>query len=132
MQCVVSELLPATDSTPTRAGAAPRQSVLERAPGRTLASGIRVVAGLLRPTAPSEHSGGTLFLDTATGNAGRVGPGGAAAAGSHVVSGGGVVLGDWQVSDGETALPSQGHFSGAETSVSTQRVLLVDGGVYLQ
>ena len=113
--------VPATDSAPTRAGAAPRQSVFERAPGRTLPSGIRVVTGLLRTTTP-EHSG-TLFLDTAAGNAGRVGPGGAATAVGHVVSGGrsgGVVLRNWQIGDGETTLPPQGHFAGAETSISTQ------------
>ena len=91
--------VPATDSAPTRAGAAPRQSVFERAPRRTLPSGIRVVTGLLRTTTP-EHSG-TLFLDTAAGNAGRVGPGGAATAVGHVVSGGrcGVVLRNWQIGD---------------------------------
>ena len=112
--------VPATDSAPTRAGAAPRQSVLERAPRRTLPSGVRVVTGLLRTTTP-EHSG-TLFLDPAAGNAGRVGPGGAATAVGHVVSGDrcGVVLRNWQISDGETTLPPQGHFSGAETSISTQ------------
>ena len=112
--------VPATDSAPTRAGAAPRQSVLERAPRRTLPSGIRVVTGLLRTTTP-EHSG-TLFLDIAAGNAGRVGPGGAATAVGHVVSGGrcGVVLRNWQIGHGETALPPQGHFAGAETSISTQ------------
>ena len=112
--------VPATDSAPTRAGATPRQSVLERAPRRTLPSGIRVVTGLLRTTTP-EHSG-TLFLDTAAGNAGRVGPGGAATAVGHVVSGGrcGVVLRNWQISDGEATLPPQGHFAGAETSISTQ------------